>query len=89
MSDYVKNPYDLYDGEDDLPFYDDRKWEDGDRAYDEMVDEQVLEGIYEQRCAELTRKVQNLAKEIKRLDNENAALRKMLSAAALVGKQGW
>lgn len=73
----------------DLPFADESKWEDGDRTYDEMVDEQVLEGIYEQRCAELTRKVQNLAKEIKRLDNENAALRKMLTAAALVGKQGW
>lgn len=82
------NPYDLYDGE-DLPFITDDVWEDGDRAYDEMVDEMVLAEIAQQRCAELTRKVQKLEREVKRLDNENAALRKMLTAAALQGRQGW
>lgn len=82
-------PYydDRDDDRDELPFGDDR--DDGDRAYDEMVDEKVLDGIYEQRCAELTKSVQNLEKEIKRLDAENAALRKMLTATALEGKQGW
>ena len=31
---------------------------------------------------------QRLKDEIRRLDNENAALRKMLTAAALVGREG-
>lgn len=35
-------PYDTYNGE-ELPFYSDDVWEDGDRAYDEMMDEIVLE----------------------------------------------
>ena len=43
------NPYDFYDGEDDMPFYDDTTYEDGDRAYDEMVDEMVLEEIIRSR----------------------------------------
>ena len=70
------NPYEY----EELPFNDD--WGDEDRAYDEMRDEQVLAEIAEQRCAELTRKVREL-------ERENRSLRKMLSAAALVGKQGW
>lgn len=66
----------------DLPFADESKWEDGDRTYDEMVDEQVLAEIAELRCAELTRKVQAL-------ERENESLRKMLSATALIGRKGW
>lgn len=73
----------------DLPFADESKWEDGDRTYDEMVDEQVLEHIAAKRYGEMVDEIVTLRKEVKRLDNENAALRKMLTAAALVGKQGW
>ena len=83
------NPYDLYDGEEDLPFICEDVWEDGDRAYDEMRDAQVMAEIAEQRCAEMTAEMQRLRKEIQRLDNENAALRKMLTAAALQGRTGW
>lgn len=46
------NPYDLYDGEEDLPFRDDHVWEDEDRAYDEARDEEWLEYIKEQRNEE-------------------------------------
>ena len=73
----------------DLPFADESKWEDEDRAYDEMVDAQVLEHITAKRHEEMAHEIVTLRKEVKRLDNENAALRKMLTAAALVGKQGW
>ncbi len=48
------NPYDLYDGEEDLPFWDDHVWEDEDRAYDEARDEAWLEYIKEQRHEERT-----------------------------------
>ena len=78
------NPYDTYDGE-ELPFITDDVWEDGDRAYDEMVDEAVLAGHALKREEEIDR----LRKEVTRLDNENAALRKMLTAAALQGRNGW
>lgn len=53
-----------------LPFSN-SDWDDGDRAYDEMVDEMVLAQVAQERCAELTRKVQQL-------ERENNALRKML-----------
>ena len=78
------NPYDTYD-EEELPFISEDVWEDGDRAYDEMVDEAVLAGHALKREEEIDR----LRKEVTRLDNENAALRKMLTAAALQGRNGW
>ena len=85
MSNYEPpNPYDTYDGE-ELPFITDDVWEDGDRAYDEMVDEAVLAGHALKREEEIDR----LRREVTRLDNENAALRKMLTAAALQGRNGW
>lgn len=60
-----------YSDEYEIPFSDDYTWEDCDRDYDEMIDEQVLAMVLRQRLAEMTRKCQQL-------ERENAALRKML-----------
>lgn len=63
--------YDEYEEYDlELPFGE-ADWDDVDHEYDEMVDEMVLAQIAQQRCAELTQKVQQL-------ERENNALRKML-----------
>lgn len=79
-------PY--YDDRDDdrfdLPFADESKWEDEDRAYDEMVDEEVLRDIATLRCAELTRQVQDLERKIAHLTAENNSLRKMLHGTDLI-----
>lgn len=84
MTNYEENPYDTYDGE-ELPFITEDVWEDEDRAYDEMRDEQILT----EHALRHQEEIDRLRKEITRLDNENSALRKMLSAAALVGRKGW
>ena len=41
-NEYVPNPYDLYNGDDPYVY---RERDDEDRAYDEMVDEMVLEEV--------------------------------------------
>ena len=45
--------------------------------------------LLKEQIAFLRTELEKANKEIKRLDNENAALRKMLTATALEGKQGW
>lgn len=49
-----------------------------------------LEVTFEERWViEILDELEKARKEIKRLEDENAALRKTLSAMALQGKQGW
>ena len=48
-----------------------------------------LEVTFEGWVVEDIDELEKARKEIKRLEDENAALRKMLSAMALQGKQGW